>query len=269
MSALRFVPTAPIPLAPAGRPRNLPSDAEAVTPAGGANLRRLMQSENLITLGEMAAGIAHELGNPLAIISSGLQYLHGKYCGQDSTDSEFTRMALESVERMDAMLRTMRDFAAAKQNPSIDVNVNTAICDVLSFTAPESRRRGVQVAMLPDWTLPSVRMDIFGLKEIVLNLIKNGFEAMREHGDILTVRTRWCPDSSTAAVEVENNGPAIPEEVLPNLFRPFFTTKAEGTGLGLYLARQMAKAHGGDLTGRNLSGSVLFTLLLPVRHGLS
>ncbi len=229
----------------------------------GSGLQQLMRSENLVTLGQMAAGIAHELGNPLAIISSGLQYLQGKHGDTDATDGDFTRMALDSVDRMDAMLRTMRDFAAAKQNPMTDVNLNAAISEVLNFTAPEARRRGVRFQMLADSALPPVRMDAFGLKEILLNLIKNAFEAMRERGDSLTVRTRWCPDSASATVEVENNGPPIAEEVLPNLFQPYYTTKSEGTGLGLYLARQIAKAHGGDVRGRNLPHAVQFTLVLP------
>jgi signal transduction histidine kinase len=243
---------------------DVPADLEFLTPPGGTSLRRLMRSENMVTLGQMAAGIAHELGNPLAIISSGLQYLQGKHKGDDdSPDGEFTRMALESVDRMDGMLRTMRDFAASKQNPAIDVDLNTVISEVLTFTAPECRRRGVRFTMLADSTLPPVSMDIIGLKGIVLNLIKNALDAMRERGDTLTVRTRWYPDSSSASVEVENNGPPIPDEVLPNLFRPYYTTKTEGTGLGLYLSKQIAGAHGGDVLGQNIAGSVLFTLVLP------
>ena len=241
----------------------VPQEAGSPQPAEQHSLRRMMQSENMVTLGQMSAGIAHELGNPLAIISSGLQYLQGKQADAASPDCDFTRMALESVGRMDVMLRTMRDFAAAKRSPAIDVDLNCAISEVLSFTAPECRRRGVQFAMQPDSTLPPVRMDIFGLKEIVLNLVKNALEAMRECGDTLTVRTRWCPDSESATVEIENNGPPIAEEALPNLFRPFFTTKSEGTGLGLYLAKQLAKTHGGDVRGPNLPHAVLFTLVLP------
>ena len=243
----------------------VPEDVESLTPPGGINLLQLMRSENMVTLGRMAAGIAHELGNPLTIISSSLQHIYGKLGETDSMSSEFVGTALENVERMDVMLRNMLNFAAAKRNPTIDMDLNAAISEVLSFTAQEFRRRGVRVAVLPDSMLPPVRMDIFGFKEIVLNLVMNAFEAMCERGDTLTVRTRWSPDSSSAAVEVENNGPPIAEDVLSNLFRPFYTTKTEGTGLGLYLARQIAKDHGGDLRGQNVPDAVRFTLTLPVR----
>jgi signal transduction histidine kinase len=221
------------------------------------------QAEKLAALGQLAAGVAHELGNPLSIISSSLQYLHQRFDTANDPASDFTATALQNVERMHGLLRNMLDFAAVKK-PSLDlVDLNEAVSDVLRFTSAERDRCSVGVAVSYDPTLPKAWVDPGGVKQILLNLVMNALHAITLGGDTIRLSLRRGP-SQAAVVEIDNNGPAIPAAFLQELFRPFHTTKHGGTGLGLYLSRQIARDHGGDLVAENLPNGVRFILTLPL-----
>jgi signal transduction histidine kinase len=224
----------------------------------------LLHAENLAALGQLAAGVAHELGNPLSIISSSLQYLHQRLADANDPAADFTSTALLSVERMHGLLRSMLDFAAWKEPRLEPIDLKDAVSEIVRFTSAEVLRHGIALEVSFDPSLPSVWVDPGGIKQILLNLIKNALEALLAGGEALRIRTRLSAEDRLAIVEVENNGPAIAADVLADLFRPFHTTKDGGTGLGLYLSRQIAKDHGGDLQAWNLSSGVRFTLTLPL-----
>ncbi|MBI5481150.1 MAG: hypothetical protein HY906_19995 [Deltaproteobacteria bacterium] len=224
----------------------------------------LFQAEKLAALGQLAAGVAHELGNPLAIISSSLQYLHQRLAAANDPASDFTMTALQNVERMHGLLRSMLDFAAVKRPRLEPIDLTGAVSEILRFTSPECVERGITVEASFDPSLPPAWVDPCGLKQIMLNLIKNALDALLQGGHALRVGTRLRAEERVAVVEVENDGPPIPAEVSPTLFRPFCTTKDGGTGLGLYLSRQIARDHGGELAAENLPAGVRFTLTLPL-----
>ena len=226
-------------------------------------LTTFVQAEKLAALGQLAAGVAHELGNPLSIISSSLQYLHQRLAAANDPASDFTMTALTNVERMHGLLRSMLDFAAVKKPAFEQVDLKEIISEVLRFTAAECIRRGITVEVAFDPALPRTWVEPPSVKQIILNLVKNSLDALAQSGNTLEVRTRMVKGAQT--VEIANDGPSIPADVLPNLFRPFHTTKDGGTGLGLYLSRLIAKEHGGGLEAENLAqGGVRFTLTLPV-----
>ena len=224
----------------------------------------MSQTERLAALGQVAAGAAHELGNPLAIISSSLQYLHQTLDTSKDPARDFTTIALQNVDRMHDLLRSMLDFAVAKKPEAIHVDLNDALMEVLRFLAVECSRRSVLLETSFESALPEIWGDRGGIKQVFLNLTKNALDALAEQGDRLVVRTRQTADCSAVHVEFENNGPRIPDEVVPKLFRPFQTTKATGIGLGLYLSRQIARENGGDLEAKNLGNGVRFRVILPV-----
>jgi signal transduction histidine kinase len=223
----------------------------------------MSQSEKLAELGQLAAGVAHELGNPLSIISSSLQYLHRRLADAGDPASDFAMSALQNVERMHGLLNNMLDFASARKPRPVQVDLKEATSEVLHFVAAECVRRKIAVEVAFDPSLPKAWVDPRGFKQIVLNLVKNALEAIALGGTTLRLRTRG-DGRGKAVVEVENDGPAIPAEVMSNIFRPFHTTKDDGTGLGLYLSRQMARDQGGDLEVENAQNAVRFRLTVPL-----
>lgn len=239
-----------------------PTAADA---GSGPDLERddLSRHERLVATGQMAAELAHELGNALSIISSSLQYLHQHLAAGDPI-SDFTSVALDNVERMDSLLRGMLNLSAVKRSELKEANLNLLISETLRFTAGPCAQRGVavDVSFAPDF--PPLRLDPQGIRHLVLNLVKNSLEALAGHqGGSITVRTRVDAERAAGRMEIENNGPPIPDDVLPHVFRPFFTTKDGGTGLGLYLCRRIAKEHRGTIDVRNLEGGVCFTVTFP------
>jgi signal transduction histidine kinase len=233
-----------------------------------------VQTERLAELGKFEAGFVHELGNPLSIISSSLQYLYQRLVDNGDPASDFAMAALRNVERMQGLLQSMLDFAGDKKPRFEPVDLNEAISEVLCFTSGEFAQRGIALEVSFDPHLPNAWADPFGVKQILLNLVKNALDAItegdarRENGGGSTICLHTLMDAEQRAViKVENNGATIPTHVLPNLFRPFYTTRDGGTGLGLYLSRQIAKGHGGELSAKNLpAGGVRFTLTLPLDH---
>lgn len=237
-------------------------------PPSGTAASDSARSEKLVALGQLAAVVAHELGNPLSIISSSLQYLHERLSASGDPAGDFTLTALHNVDRMHGLLRSMLDFAALKKPQIEEMNVNRTIFEVVQFTSGECAKRGIQIDLSLEPALPGVSADPAGITQIFLNVIKNALEALSISGSRLAVRSRTSPERDAVFVDIENDGPAIPEDTMAVLFRPFHTTKQGGTGLGLHISRQIARDHRGDLAAQNVDGGVRLTLTLPAsRHG--
>lgn len=231
----------------------------------GASATEELRAEKLVALGQLAAVVAHELGNPLSIISSSLQYLHERLAAEGDPAADFTRTALVNVDRMHGMLRSMLDFAPVKRPERRPVDLNDTLREVVRFTAAECARRAIRVELSLEDDLPAVSADPSGITQICLNILKNTFEALAGRAGRLSIRSSSDRAKGRVIVELENDGPPIPEEAMACLFRPFNTTKAAGTGLGLYVSRQIARDHGGELRAESSPGGARFSLMLPAR----
>ncbi len=252
-------------IGPCGDPPTAPvNDASMHTKESDPGNTNALQSRDRRSLELITAGIAHELGNPLSIISSSIQYLHDKLTARNDPTSEFTMTALQNVDRIHELLRRMKDFCTSRQSPICRADLNEVLSEVLRSTSTECKRRAVNLEVALDPQMPRAWVDKSGVKQILLNLIRNAFEATGEDGRRLLVRTRATTERKGVIIEVENSGSPIQDEVLPLIFRPFFTTKESGTGLGLYLSRQIARDNGGDLSVENLPGGVRFSLTLSL-----
>lgn len=228
---------------------------------------QVRRSERLAALGEMAAGLAHEVRNPLGIIRSATELL-GDEKEPGGNRSELTRSVIEEVERLNTVVSDFLDFArpvAPKKEP---LEVPLLISRVLALLETEAAQKGITIKWTPpDGSFPQVEGDGTMLHRALLNLCKNSLEAMESGGTLsVDVRATGASGSQSVIVSVHDTGPEIPEEIRSKIFNPFFTTKSEGTGLGLALVHQIIDSHGGSVSFTSEAGQgTTFLVSLPLR----
>jgi len=226
-------------------------------------LDQALQTEKLAELGRLTAGIAHEINNPLAVIAYAMELLQ--------RDAELTPFQVEmavrieaEIERLKTLTGSLLSFSSAREGHRRLVALNDLLEDVLRLTRFELQRQAVLLE-LDFGELPLVAADPNKLKQVVINLIMNAVQAMKGAGKI-TLRTALCGDE--IELTVSDTGPGIPDSLRENIFDLFFTTKpeGEGTGLGLYLCRNIVNEHGGEIFVESVPGNgATFRVRLPVR----
>src|SRR6185295_10050047 len=227
-----------------------------------------MQAQaRLAALGQMAAGLAHEVKNPLSAIKGAAQLLGEPASGRapDDASSEFLGIILEEVERLDRVVRSVLDYARPKQGDFGLVNVNAVVDQTLRLLSSD-REGGCSYSTEFDGEVPRVRADAEQLRQVLLNLIRNAGEAMGGRGTItITTRTRRAETSERSVeIAITDHGPGITPEVRANLFVPFFTTRAQGTGLGLAISERIIQEMGGRIEVLTTEGAgSTFSVQLP------
>jgi PAS domain S-box-containing protein len=222
---------------------------------------QLLQAEKLSGMAELAATVAHELGNPLGIISSTLQYMQAHL--QDNRFHEEIGVIIDQVERMHELLRTLMDVTGPAEPRLTHERVDHAFAQVLTFIAKEAEKRRVliQTNFAPE--LPPCLADSRQLKQVFLNLCKNALEAMPA-GGTLRVIIRQSVGKRDVEVEVTDTGSGIPPEDLERIWKPFYSTKEGGRGLGLPLCQRVVEQHGGHIDVHSEHGQgTTFHLILP------
>ncbi len=224
-------------------------------------LRRLMRSERLAAVGTMAAGLAHEVRNPLNSASLQLTLLERRLARlEGSTDLLPIAAIIHSeIERLEHLVR---DFLAFSRPHPIDVknvDVATLVSGLVELIAPAAEAGGVNLSTNVAAPLPPIAGDAERLRQVLLNLTRNAIEALQGSSGNLSLRAR--PDGDAVELEVEDDGPGFSEE-LP-VFDAFFTTKAQGTGLGLSLVHRIVTDHGGTIRVQSRPGRTCFTVRLP------
>ncbi|WP_437505682.1 ATP-binding protein [Sorangium sp. So ce1099] len=233
---------------------------------------RLVRSERLASVGRLSAGLAHEIGNPIAAIL-GLQELLLAGGLTPAEERDFVERMKRETERIHRILRDLLDFArpaagdAGEAGEEPSGAVADAVDDVISLVAPQKAFRGVELAreVAPD--VPPVPLSHGRLVQVLLNLLLNAADAVprARGGARVALRASRGADGG-ARIEVEDNGPGIAEAVRDTLFEPFITTKqvGEGTGLGLAVCRGLVEAAGGSIgVERGEGGGARFVVLLP------
>jgi signal transduction histidine kinase len=208
-----------------------------------ASQRAAAQNEKLASIGRLAAGIAHEVRNPLAVIRSSASMVQSLFqAGEDAYQAcEFIR---EETVRLDGLIRALLDFARPRPLRLETTSLDRVIDRGLQLAAPELERRHIRVERGSDVPSGELSADPDLLSQIVLDLVMNGAEAVGHEGRILV---RAGGGTREATLEVCDSGPGVPPEHLEQVFEPFFTTKARGTGLGLAMVARIAAAHGGGV----------------------
>ncbi|WPX44186.1 ATP-binding protein [Undibacterium sp. CCC3.4] len=225
----------------------------------------------LNTMGEMAAGIAHEINQPLAAILSYNQACIRMLQSDDANDDEIIQAMKSSAlqsKRAAEIITRLRAFVSKKSSKTAPVDLNQVIHNVLSLS--EHHLKDFQVITETElmYGLPVVTADPIGMEQVVLNLVRNGMEAMQEFPtDARIIHIQTAVQESRVVLTVRDGGAGIPAEVLPHLFDPFLTTKDNGMGLGLTISYSIVESYGGTLSAKNLPhGGAEFSFSLAIRY---
>ncbi len=223
---------------------------------------QLIEGEKLAAVGRLASSVAHEIRNPVAIISSAIEAA-GSVAFSDEDREEMARVALAEARRLEKLTTDFLRYAQPGRALMAEVDAAALVGYIGSIARAQALAKGVQIELnAPESCL--VRGNEDQLQQALVNLLRNAIDASPKGGRV-AVEARL--QQSVLRISVENGGPPIPDYAVPRLFEPFFTAKPGGTGLGLAIARQVAETHAGELLlERNLDGCVLFALLLPVFH---
>jgi two-component system NtrC family sensor kinase len=229
--------------------------------------QQVMQSEKLAAMGQMIAGVAHELNNPLTAILAVSDLLRDR--AGDSPDKRQFDLLHQQARRAADIVQDLLSFARPPAPQRGRVKLGEAVRRALHLHEYSLRRNNVSLDLLPEEGLPDVVGDANQLIQVFLNLVINAEQAIREVREQGSIRVRLgCGAGSSPRVwaSFQDDGPGIPPEILPKIFDPFFTTKrpGRGTGLGLSICMAIVREHGGDIQVQPApGGGAVFTVMLP------
>ena len=222
---------------------------------------QLIQSEKLESMGRLAAGVAHEVKNPLMTILTCVKVLARRLPDADPATRQLLKDMIDAVSRADTIIGGLLSYSRQQELSPAPVDVNTTIERSLLLLKHDLDRRHIAIVKELDASLPPLDLDEFKMQQVFIDLITNALHAMGEQGT-LTLRTlRAAPGAAgrraqaggasagAVVVEIDDTGPGIPDPLLHKVFDPFFTTKPTGvgTGLGLSVSKQIVEMHGGTI----------------------
>jgi signal transduction histidine kinase len=218
----------------------------------------IRQSERARLLAQLAGGLAHQLRNAVTGTRMALQ-LHQRRCAANPADKSLS-VALRQLALTETQVRGLLSLGRGERSQPVDCDPARIVEDVAGLVEPTCEHADVTLEIAPSPTAGFVRADVESLRAAILNLTTNAIEAAGPGGRV-TLRT--LARAGLVGVEVGDDGSGPPDHVAESLFEPFVTTKPEGVGLGLALARQVAVDHGGSLTWQRENGQTRFCLMLP------
>jgi len=249
---------------------------------------RMKERDRLAALGSMAAGLAHEVKNPLGAIKGAAQLLEelgvGGASEPDPSIKEFLGIILEETDRLNRVVGSFLDYARPHAGNPVPVDVNAAVRRTVQILSSQ-QAEGLDLKLELSDSLPRARIDPEKLRQVLLNLVHNAIHAMAGNGRVTVATTHrraagrgnWSPASERSGasmnadgagelveISVHDTGPGISQKVLKNLFVPFFTTKEKGTGLGLAISQSIVQNAGGSIYVQSTTGSgTKFVISLP------
>jgi two-component system sensor histidine kinase HydH len=263
---------------PAGRVIPLEIGAGRLTDEGGRYLGSVMlfkdlseirslrnevaRNQRLATVGRLAAGVAHEIRNPLSSIKGFATYFRERF-RDDEPDARTASILIQEADRLNRVVGQLLEFSRPVTILRRPVRLDRLVADILKLVETQARDKGVAFAVENRADLPDVLLDADRLNQVLLNLFLNGIEAI-EGGGVLTVRLDEGVDPRRLEIRVSDTGRGIPPEDLAHVFEPYFTTKPNGTGLGLAIAHNIVEAMGGEISVQSTSeAGTTFTIALP------
>jgi PAS domain S-box-containing protein len=222
---------------------------------------QLIRADRLAAMGELTAGVAHEVRNPLGIIRASVQLM------EESADNrvkvhDAAEVIKHEIDRLDRVIKSLLDFGRPSSPTMRLVDVRRVLEEVVLFTRKFADRSKVQIIEEYADDVHEITGDPEQLKQVFVNLISNAVQAMTEEGGILTVSTGF--EDEFVFVRFSDTGPGIPSEAIGKVFDPFFSTRDDGTGLGLTIVHRIVDEHGGHIEVTSDAGTgTAFTVHLP------
>lgn len=236
---------------------------------------QLLRVDRLATVGEMAAGIAHEIKNPLAGLAGATQILAKDFPENDHR-KEITEEMLKLINRLDKIIKDLLTFSR-KTTPHLVVSsINEAVEKVLFFVSPQAKKRNINIDKKFDEDVSRVLMDPEHIQQVFLNMVLNAIQSMKDGGRLeISTSMETIKEGSEdilepgiyAVTSFKDNGAGIPPDILSTIFKPFFTTKNQGTGLGLSISQKIIEEHKGKILVASKEGEgTTFKVYLPKRY---
>jgi signal transduction histidine kinase len=226
-----------------------------------ASFEQLRRADRLSALGELSAGLAHEIRNPLGSVEGAVQILRRPELPTD-TRNEFGNLAQKEINRLKGLLTDFLDFARPQTPKRVPTEPGELLEAVGKLAAETAKMSGIQVQVESLGGVSTVSVDPEQMKQVLLNLVINAIQAMPSGGEIVLRAARTL---ESIILEVQDEGVGIPPEDLERVFNPFVTTRADGTGLGLSIAYQIVSQHGGHIAAqRNPERGMTFRVTLPL-----
>lgn len=222
---------------------------------------QLIRADRLAAMGQLTAGVAHEVRNPLGVIRASIQLLEDG-ASDRSRIEQVAGVIKQEIDRLDRVIKALLDFGRPDKPTFVKVDVEEVLRDVLFFTARFARQSGVTISEEFQGYLPTVLADPDQLKQVFLNLLTNSVQAMEESGGKIVVATKLSGEF--VHIMISDSGPGIEELNLGQVFDPFFSTRVDGTGLGLTIVHRIVDQHNGHIEVTSSKGVTTFRVKLPI-----
>jgi len=233
----------------------------------------LIRSESLAAIGQLVAGVAHELNNPLTTVTSLVQATFEdieKWDEQHPFEPDLIddlKFADRELGRAKSIVASLLGLSRQTQTYSEAVSMNSVVKDALRIMHNQYKHHGLEIVENYDPDLPDIHGNFANLGQVTLNIIQNAIQSVIHNNGVITLDTWFDSDKRQVVFSCKDTGPGVPESVRQNIFKPFFTTKemGKGTGLGLYICHEIVRKHGGTLKLRDSDGpGAIFEVTLPI-----
>ena len=236
------------------------ADQIATSLENSKTFERVRARDRFVSLGEMAAGLAHEIRNPLAAIRGAVAVLQQP---TDAKAAELWTVIIEEIARLNRVVESFLDYARPATRPAMIRDVGAFVKSCVEAVSRSKGRDGVELELDLEPGLAELRADADQLERVVVNVVQNAYEALEERGRVKVAVRRSPAGDGWLEIQVDDDGPGMSDTTLERAFIPFYTTKQQGTGLGLALCERLIRAQGGTIQLRSRPGegtSVLIRL---------
>ena len=206
---------------------------------------KVIRAEKLAAVGTLAAGVAHEIRNPLSSIRGFARFLYHKLQGKP-TEQEYAEIMVKEIDRINQVVTHLLDLARPMELEMTETDIATLLNHVVKLTQSDAQEKKVSIQVVQAYTGPPVLIDKDKLTQTLLNLILNSIQAL-DVGGAVRIGSQVSPDKAQLKIWVEDNGKGIAKDKSDQVFDPYYTTRATGTGLGLAIVSKIVEAHGGRL----------------------